>query len=157
VESNSRSVSHHDGELRASTPSTSAICGASAHALVVSRLLGQVREQVSEPPAREAQEPALGGAIQQHLRDRQTDQLGVGDRWAAPCTWPTRQDLVSQHVKCRQKVVEVGDHAATSVVDVGVSNADVRRPFYLPSNRTAQPGRNGINHLAGQEPVWASA
>ena len=50
-----------------------------------------------EPPAREAQEPALGRAVQQHLRDRQTNQLGVGDRRAAPCTRSTRQDLIRQH------------------------------------------------------------
>jgi hypothetical protein len=25
------------------------------------------------------------------------------------------------------------------VVDVGVSNADLRRPVYVPSNRTARP------------------
>jgi hypothetical protein len=115
------------------------LAGERPHALVVTRLLGQIREQMPEPLAREAQEPTLRRAAQQDLRDRQADQFRVGDRRAAPCTRPARQDLVGQHVKCRQKVVEVGDHAATSVVDVGVSNADLRRPFYLTSTRTAPP------------------
>ena len=106
-------------------------------ALVVARLLGQIWEQMRQAHHCEAQEAPLAGAIEQDLRDGQADQLGIGDLRATPCTRPARQELVRQHVKCRQKGVEVGGHAATSVVDVGVSNADLRHPFYVPSTRTA--------------------
>jgi hypothetical protein len=49
-----------------------------AHALVVARLLGQTK-QMPEAAHRKAQKPPLGRDVEQDLRDRQADQLGVGD------------------------------------------------------------------------------
>jgi hypothetical protein len=50
--------------------------------------------------------------------DRERDELRRGDPWASACTAPGRQEIVHQHVKCNEKVVEVGEHEATSVVNV---------------------------------------
>jgi hypothetical protein len=57
-------------------------------------------------------------ALQQDLGDRERDELGVADPWASACTTPRRQEIVRQHIKCGEKVVEVGEHETTSVVDV---------------------------------------
>ncbi len=134
VESSSLILSYQDGEENATTFKSRTICGANApHPLVVARLLGKVGEQMAEPAHREAQEVPLARDVEQDLRDRQADQLGVGDLWASPRTRPARQDFISQHVKCDQEGVEIGGHAATSMVDVGNSNADLRHPSYGPS------------------------
>src|SRR5215211_4764654 len=89
--------------------------------LVVAGLLGDVREQMRELAAREPQEPSLGMALQQDLRDRERDELGVDDPWASSCTASGRQEIIHQHIKCGEKVVEVGEHEATSVVDVALA------------------------------------
>jgi hypothetical protein len=31
------------------------------------------------------------------------------------------QEIIHQHIKCREKVVEVGEHEATSVVDIAIA------------------------------------
>jgi hypothetical protein len=93
-----------------------------AHALVVARLLGQIRKQVPQAPAREREELAVVRNRQKHLRDGQRDELGVGDlRWM-PGPPPGRQEIVNTHVKCDDEGVEVGVHEA-SKVDVATSNA----------------------------------
>ncbi len=107
------------------------------HPLVVAGLLGQVGEQVREVGVGEAQEAPLGGDVEQHLGDGQAGQLGVGDPRVSPCARPAWQEFVREDVKCGQKGVKVGGHEATSVVDVGDSNADLRRPFYVPSAGSA--------------------
>jgi len=118
----------------------------SAHPLVVAGLLGQIREQVPQSAHREAQEPPLGRDVEQNLRDRQAHQLRVGDLRAASCARSSRQDFVSQHVKCDQQGVEIGGHAATSmVVDVGQSNADLRHPSYVSS--TSAPAHRGTESI----------
>jgi hypothetical protein len=90
-------------------------------ALVVARLLGDVCEQVPQPLVRQAQKPPLGMAVQQDLRDRERDELGIGDLWAPACTPTRRQEIVHQHVKCGEQAVKVGEHEATSVVDVAIA------------------------------------
>ena len=94
---------------------------------------------MSQPAHREAQKPPLGWDVEEDLRDGQADQLGVGDLWAASCAWAARQDFIGQHVKSGQKGVEIGGHAAISVVDVGVSNADLRHPRYVSSLTAPAP------------------
>jgi len=79
-------------------------------ALVVARLLGQIRKQVSKPPARPGQELPITGAVQQHLRDGQADQLGVSDPARAARTAPVDEELVSQDVESDQERVEAGGH-----------------------------------------------
>ena len=59
--------------------------------------------------------------LQHDLRDRQRDELGIGDPWATACTATRRQEIVRQHVKCGEQAVEVGVHEATSVVDVAIA------------------------------------
>jgi hypothetical protein len=95
--------------------------GQRSQPLVVAGLLGDVREQMPEPLARQAQEPPLGMAMQQDLGDRQRDEFRVADPWASARTRPGRQEIVHQHVKSDEQVVEVGAHEATSVVDVAVA------------------------------------
>ena len=51
------------------------LAGQCPQPLVVAGLLGDVREQVPEVFARQAQEPPLGPAVQQNLRDRERDEL----------------------------------------------------------------------------------
>jgi hypothetical protein len=57
-------------------------------------------------------------ALQEDLRDRKRDELGIADLWAPACTCAGGQEIVHQHVECREQAVEVGVHEATSVVDV---------------------------------------
>ena len=71
--------------------------------------------------AREAHEPPLGMALQQDLRDRERDELRRRDPWASSCTASGGQEIIHQHEKCGEKVVEVGAHEATSVVDVAIA------------------------------------
>jgi hypothetical protein len=86
--------------------------------LVVPGLLGDVGEQGTELLARQAQESPLGVALQQDLGDRERDELRRADPRAPACTAAGRQEIVHQHLKCGEQVVEVGEHEATSVVDV---------------------------------------
>ena len=71
--------------------------------------------------ARQAQEPPLGMALQQDLRDGERDELRRADPWASACTASGGQEIIHQHEKCSEKVVEVGEHEATSVVDVAIA------------------------------------
>jgi len=115
------------------------------HPFVVAGLLGQIGEQVRQAHDREAQEATLARAVEQDLSHSQAHQLSVGDPRIASGTRSTRQDFISENVKCDQEGVEIGGHAATSTVDVDISNADLRHPSYGPSPR---PG-----HRAGTESV----
>ena len=65
--------------------------------------------------------PSLGMTPKHDLRDRQRDELGIGDLRATACTLPRRQEIVRQHIKCVEQAVEVGVHEATSVVDVALA------------------------------------
>jgi hypothetical protein len=60
-------------------------------------------------------------AIQQDLRDRERDELRRSDPWASSCTTSGGQEIIHQHIKCGEKVVEVSEHEATSVVDVAIA------------------------------------
>ena len=60
-------------------------------------------------------------APKQDLRDRERDELRIADPWASACTTSGGQEIIHQHIKCGQKVVEVGVHEATSVVDVALA------------------------------------
>jgi hypothetical protein len=94
-----------------------------AQSLVVGRLFGQVREQMPEPIAGNREEPPVVGDAQKHLRDRQADELAVGDlRWPpGPGTRrQAEQEVVDPYVKCDDEGVEVGEHTA-SVVDVAIA------------------------------------
>ena len=104
--------------------------------IVLAERLGSFLAQATDGNAEE---------VGQDLRDRQTDQLGIGDLWPAPGARPARQDFISQYVKCDQEGVEIGGHAATSMVDVDNSNADLRHPSYGPSRpRLASRGTESL-------------
>jgi hypothetical protein len=77
-----------------------------------------------EPVAREREELAIVGQPEQHLADRQRDQLGVGEPGRMSRTRPGGQEVIDLHVKCSRKGVEGGVHAA-SKVDV----AETTPPF----------------------------
>jgi hypothetical protein len=71
--------------------------------------------------ARETQKPPLGMTVEQDLRDRERDQLRRSNPWASACTTSGGQEIIHQHKKCGEKVVEVGEHETTSVVDVALA------------------------------------
>ena len=106
-----RQVTDHPADLRREL----------AQPLVVARLAGNVGKQVPEPLSSQPQERTLLGALQDDLRHGQGDQLGVADSWAFSCTTPRGQEIIHHHVKCGEKVVKVGVHEATSVVDVAIA------------------------------------
>jgi hypothetical protein len=56
----------------------------------------------------------------------------VSDPRSPARTRAPRQEIVNQYVKCGEQAVEVGEHEATSVVDVAKRNADLRQPAYVP-------------------------
>src|SRR5680860_1162156 len=94
-----------------------------AQPLVVAGLLGQIGEQMPEPIARQREELAVVRQPKQDLRDGERDQLSVVDSW-----WPARpftsgQEVIHQHINCREKGVEVGAHEA-SLVDVAIATPD---------------------------------
>ncbi|GAA1580495.1 hypothetical protein GCM10009678_73960 [Actinomadura kijaniata] len=70
-----------------------------------------------DPGRGQAQPAALGIAAQQHLGDRDTDQLGISQhrRPAPPGQWlPQGQDVVVQvDVECGHKGVQVCFHTPT--------------------------------------------
>jgi hypothetical protein len=114
-------------------------------ALVVARLLGQVGKQASEPIARQRDELAVVGEPEEHLGDRQRDELGVADPGRSARTPPLAQEVVHQHVNCREKGVEVGAHEA-SLVDVAVATPDFGALRMLSSRNAAVPrNRSGGN------------
>jgi len=98
---------------------------------------------VPEPLSGQTQERTLLGALQDDLRDRQGDELGVADPWAFACTAPRGQEIVHHHVKCGEKVVKVGVHEATSVVGVAIATPtfdDLARSPRALKRRRAVPG-----------------
>jgi hypothetical protein len=81
-------------------------------------LAADVGEQVPQPVGDRPQPATLGVIAQQHLRDRQADQLGV--RQPGPAARPAAgfQQLVDGDVQCDDEVVEGGVHEASLEVDV---------------------------------------
>jgi hypothetical protein len=75
-------------------------------------------------------------ALQQDLGDRERDELRRGDPWASACTASGRQEIIHQHIKCGEKVVEVGEHEATSVVDVALATPTFDGPPFPPGPAT---------------------
>lgn len=75
---------------------------------------------MTQPCVREAQPVRLAGEPEQHLCDRQADQLGVGQQ-----RWPTQppavgQQVVDGDVQCGDEVVKTGVHEVLRV-DVAVA------------------------------------
>ncbi|GAA1533284.1 hypothetical protein GCM10009678_14540 [Actinomadura kijaniata] len=68
-----------------------------------------------DPHRRDPQPMALGVTAQQHLSDRDADQLGIGQpRRPAPSAPPRWQDVVVQmNVECGHKGVQVCFHTPT--------------------------------------------
>ncbi len=87
--------------------------GGGAQASVVSGLLGQVGEEVTEPVLGEAQPAALGVEAEQDLGHGQADQLGVGEARRSAGALPDAQpdeEVVDFDVACRDEGVEVVLH-----------------------------------------------
>jgi hypothetical protein len=94
-----------------------------AQALDVGGLLGQIREQMSEPVARDREKPSVVGDAQEHLRDGERDQLAVADLRRTSGAGARRQreeEVIDAHIKSDDEGVEVGVHAA-SVVDLAIA------------------------------------
>lgn len=95
--------------------------GQRSQALGVAGLLGQVREQVPQPPTRQPQELPVVGDRQEQLGHRQGDELGIGDPCWTPRSAALGQEIVDAHLKCAEQSVEVGEHETTSVLDVAIA------------------------------------
>jgi len=90
-----------------------------------------------QPPAREREEPPITRAIEQHLRDRQTDQFGVCDlAWSARPT-TGQEEVIGQDVKSDEERVEADGHEASKV-------DDARTPPVFDTS-IAPPRRHPIN------------
>jgi hypothetical protein len=65
-----------------------------------------------QPELREPDPAPLAVDFQQHLRDRQTDQLGIGQSWpAAPALACRNHMIVDLHMECGQEGVQVVRHS----------------------------------------------
>jgi hypothetical protein len=108
-----------------------------ADTLVVARLLGQIWEQVPQPPPREREKTPVAGTVQQHLRDGQADHLSVADlSWSAgPPTG--HEEVICEHVKSDEERVETGGHLASKV-------DDARTPSVFDTSM-APPRRDPVN------------
>jgi hypothetical protein len=73
---------------------------------------------VPEPLAGQAQPAPLGVAAEQHLGDRQADQLGVTELGPATRPDPRAEQVIDHDVECDDEGVEVGVHEASLEVDV---------------------------------------
>ena len=94
-----------------------------------------------EPAASETQKPPLGVAVEHDLRDGERDELRVSDSRATACTGSSGQEIVHQHIKCGEQAVKVGEHEATSVVDVAIATPTFDSPPMSP-RAPATPGTN---------------
>ena len=79
--------------------------------------------KVAEPALREAQEAPLLGAVEEDLRDGQTDDFCVADPWPTARTAALGQEIIGHHIKSREQGVEVGRHTA-SLVGVALATPD---------------------------------
>jgi hypothetical protein len=61
-----------------------------------------------------------------------------------PAPAPARQKIVRQYIKSDQEGLEIGAHAATSVVDDDFSNADLRHPPNVSSTRIAHDDSESV-------------
>jgi hypothetical protein len=95
-------------------------------ALVEAGLLGQLGEEVTQPPAGDREEAAVGGDAHDRLGDAERRNLGVGDA-AAGVAGLFRQEIVRRAINRSAESVEVGVHRGLSVdgcfstVDFGLS------------------------------------
>ena len=76
-----------------------------------------------EPIARQREELPVVGQPEEDLGNRQRDELGVADPRRSTRSLALGQEVVHQHINCREKGVEVGAHEA-SKVDVAVATPD---------------------------------
>ena len=99
-----------------------------AAALVVAGLLGQLGEEVREPPARHRQKAAVACDAHDGLGDAEGDDLRVCDP-AACISSPPGQEIVSRAENGDEEQVEVGVHRGLPV-DGDLDTAD-----FGPSSR----------------------
>jgi hypothetical protein len=65
---------------------------------------------VPQPALGETQEAPLVGTVEQHLGNRETDELAVRDPNGTTALPSARQEIIDEHVNVRQQCVEVGGH-----------------------------------------------
>jgi hypothetical protein len=111
---------------------------------VVGRGGRQIREQVPESLARQAQPAPLGAAAEQHLGDRQADQLGVAE--LGPATWPHpwAEQVINHDVEWDDEGVEVGVHEASLEVDVAFATPTLGALVSLVTTRHPQADSEAI-------------
>ena len=75
---------------------------------------------MSQAPARRGEELAVVRTAEEHLRDRERDELGIADPRRTARSLAGGQEIVDPHVKCGDEGVKVGEHEA-SLVDVALA------------------------------------
>src|SRR5574340_1112164 len=103
--------------------------------LVVARLAGQARKQVSEPLCGHLQEAAIGGDAHDRLGDRERDHLRVCHP-SPRVSWPLGQEIVSRAEHGDAESVEVGVHRGL-LVDGAFGTADFDLSARKPPINTA--------------------
>jgi hypothetical protein len=104
---------------------------------------------MAQPVARDRQEPPVAGTIQQHLRNRQADQLGVGDPRRPAATTARQQEVISQDVESDEERVEAGGHGASKV-------NDARTPPVFDTPPPAHPAATPSIRNRSSSPALAS-
>jgi hypothetical protein len=86
-----------------------------------------------DPPLRPGEEEAVGGLVEEHLRDAQAEELGVGDLRLATALAGglVGRKLAGGAVDCDEKGVEVGGHGDLQV-GVGLTSPTFGALFNAP-------------------------
>ena len=127
VESTSTRSSWKPGlSLANTTVSASIVSLSRSPALQVAGPVGQQREQVRELLARDLQEARVGGDPHDRLRDRERDDLRVGQDPPGVLR-RLRQEIVSGTEHSNQQQVEVGEHRGPlgSTARIGAADFDL--------------------------------
>ena len=113
---------------------------------VIARLIDQPREQVPQPPTSEREELAIVGHAQQHLGDRQRDQLGIAElRWTTRAAMTRAEEIIETDVESDDEGVESGGQRGLQGRRcVNTANFGALNPFQLFR----------INHLADILKTW---
>jgi hypothetical protein len=113
--------------------------GQSQPALVKCGPLRQPREQVAQTPGRDRQKPGIGRDPQQRLRDRERDDLRVGDP-STGVRCPPGQEIVHRAINSDQQQIEVGVHRGPPQGRRRLqSTVDFDLPAYVPVPNPTTP------------------
>src|SRR5260221_3243709 len=117
-----------------------------ADPLVVAGLAGDVGEEVAEatPEERRKRRSLAQSSSTWATAKQSTSASEMRGLRPRPGRVALGQEFVGLHVKCDEKVVEVGGHESTSVWSALLGHTGLRRPFFRPYSAHRSAGRLGI-------------